>query len=132
MFTLSPLYKISITWKISSTLRFILKIFRTQAQPVIKNEKVSLFSPKKYKDSLANLLGFFIFLLLGSSNFSLKSCTCALYVISICLYLKSTRFFLTIFLLFSCMNSHTITITVRKSIFIHLSSEGPLVQHQRQ
>ena len=43
-----------------------------------------------------------------------------------CLHMIS----LTIFLLFSCMNSHTITITVRKSIFIHLSSEGPLVQRQ--
>ena len=34
-------------------------------------------------------------------------------------------FLLTIFLLFSFVNSHIFTITVRKSVFIHLSSGGP-------
>ena len=50
-----------------------------------------------------------------------------------CLFLTRCAFIwflLTIFLLFSFMNSHTITIMVRKTIFIHLSSEGPLVQRQ--
>ena len=47
-----------------------------------------------------------------------------------CLFLTRRAFIwflLTIFLLFSCMNSHTITITVRESIFTHLSCEGHLV-----